>query len=355
MCFCVHRGVWQDRAGEIVYDHEYAYEGEGEWIGMDLELRTVLCDLLGIKYPIIQGGMAWIATAELAAAVSNAGGLGIIGAGSMPPELLRVEIRKLKQLTDKPYGVNLVMWEIFFLEQLDVICEEGVQIITTGVGDPRPMMERLEGYPAKIIPVVPTARHARRMEEAGVTAVVASGADGGGHVGEVGTLVTVPLVVDAVCLPVIAAGGIADGRGLVAALALGACGIQMGTRFIATRESPAHENYKRLIMSASEEDTVVTGKYTGSTMRVIQNKFTEEWLTKEVMQMDKNELRRMGVGRIRLAAVEGDVADGSVPAGQVIGMIKEEKAVRELITGIIEEALEIIAKLGAKIISKNIR
>jgi enoyl-[acyl-carrier protein] reductase II len=313
---------------------------------MVVELKTELCDLLGIKYPIIQGGMAWIATAELAAAVSNAGGLGVIGAASMPPELLRAEIRKTKQLTDKPYAVNLVMWEVFFLEQLDVVCEEGVSIITTGVGDPRPMMERIKGYPAKIIPVVPTARHARRMEETGVTAVVASGSDGGGHVGTVGTLVTVPLVVDAVKIPVIAAGGIADGRGLVTALALGACGIQMGTRFIVTKESPAHLNYKKMIMSSSEEDTAVTGKYTGSTMRVIRNKFTEEWLTKENMQVDKNELRRMGVGRIRLSAVDGDVDYGTVPAGQIIGMIREEKTVKELMEQIVEEALDIMKKFG---------
>ncbi len=296
-----------------------------------------ICKMLGISYPIILGGMAWVGDAQLAAAVSNAGGLGIVAAGSMPPEMLEEQIKNTKLLTDKPFGVNLVVWETFFKDQLQVVIDEKIGVITTGVSDPRPLMERIKGHDILVIPVVPTAKLAKRMESAGAHAVVASGSEGGGHVGKISTLITVQKTVQTVSIPVLAAGGFCDAKGLVAALALGACGIQMGTRFIVTKECKAHVKCKERIISSTEEDTVVTGEYTGAPMRVIKNKFTDYWLNAEKNQIDKDELRKQGLARVRIAACLGNVEDGSLPSGQVIGLINEEKSVKEMIDEMILE------------------
>lgn len=308
--------------------------------------NTKICDLLDIQYPIILGGMAWVGDAALASAVSNAGGLGVLSGGSLSPEVLQQEIRKTKQLTSKPFGVNLIMWETFFKDQLEVIIEEKIGVITTGVGDPRLMMKRIKGHDIIVIPVVPTARHAKRMEEAGVHAVVASGCEAGGHVGNISTLVTVQKTVQTVKIPVIAAGGICDARGMVAALALGACGIQMGTRFIVSPECNAHINYKQIIIDSNEEETTVTGEYTGSLIRVIRNAFADEWTNSEKEKVDKDELRRRGVGRFRMVVYDGNIDDGSLTAGQVIGLINEQKSVKEIIEETINGSITIMRQLG---------
>jgi enoyl-[acyl-carrier protein] reductase II len=304
-----------------------------------------ICTMLGIPYPIVLGGMAWLGDAQLAAAVSNAGGLGIVAAGSMPPDMLEEQVKKTKTLTNKPFGVNLVVWETFFKDQLQVVIEEQIQVITTGVSDPRPLMERIKGHDILVIPVVPTARLAKRMESAGAHAVVASGSEGGGHVGRVSTLITVQKTVQTVNIPVLAAGGFCDAKGLVAALALGASGIQMGTRFIVAKECKAHEKFKNKIILSTEEDTVVTGEYTGAPMRVIKNRFTDYWLNAERNQIDKDELRKQGLARVRIGACEGNVEDGSLPSGQVIGLINEEKSVKEIVDELILEAGTIIDRL----------
>lgn len=307
--------------------------------------KNRICSLLGISYPILLGGMAWVGDAQLAAAVSNAGGLGIVAAGSMPPEKLEEQVKNTKRLTSKPFGVNLVVWENFFKDQLEVVINENIQVITTGVSDPRPLMERIKGKDIIAIPVVPTARLAKRMEDAGAHAVVASGYEGGGHVGKISTFITVQKTVQTVKIPVLAAGGFCDAKGLVAALALGACGIQVGTRFIVTKECNVHENFKQKILASNEEDTVVTGEYTGSPMRVIKNRFTEDWIKAERELVDKDELRRKGLARVRRGALDGDVEEGSLPSGQVIGLIREEKSVRDMIDEIICGSVSIIEKL----------
>jgi 2-nitropropane dioxygenase. len=233
-------------------------------------MHTKLCDILGIEYPIIQGGMAWVATAELAAAVSNAGGLGIIGAGNATGEFVREQIKKARALTDKPFGVNVMLMSPFAEDVMKVVYEEKVPVITTGAGNPGKYIDKLKGAGIKVLPVVPSVALAKRMEKEGVDAVIAEGTESGGHIGELTTMVLVPQVVDAVKIPVIAAGGIADGRGLVASLVLGACGVQMGTRFVASVECTVNENYKRAIVKAKDRDTIVTGRPTGHPVRVLK-------------------------------------------------------------------------------------
>lgn len=301
-------------------------------------IKTDICELLNIEYPIFQGAMAWIADGTLAGHVSKAGGLGIIAGGGMPSELLREEIRVVKSITDKPFAVNLMLMMAEVEEQIDVCIEEGVPVVTTGAGNPGPYMEKLKGAGIKVIPVVPSVALAKRMERVGADAVIAEGTEAGGHIGQITTLSLVPQVKEAVSIPVIAAGGIANGKQFAATLALGADGVQVGTRFIVAHECNVHENYKESIIKAKDRSTVSTGNYTGHPVRVINNK-----LAKEMMQMEKegasNEaLEDMGRGKLRLAVKEGDVVNGSVMAGQVASMVSKRESCSEIILDLIEDA-----------------
>lgn len=297
--------------------------------------KSKLCQLLNIQYPILQGGMAWIGTAELAAAVSNAGGLGIIGAGHMPPDALRAEIQKLKSMTDKVYGVNVMLMSPFVKEVMQVVLDEKVPVVTTGAGNPGEYIPALKAIGSKVIPVVASVALAKRLERIGVDAIIAEGMESGGHVGEVTTMALVPQVASAVKIPVIAAGGIADSRGMVAAFALGAQGVQIGTRFVASQECIAHENYKNAILKAKERSTVVTGVSTGHPVRVIANKLTREYLELERNGASVEELEKLGAGKLRIAAREGDTEYGSVMVGQIAGMVDSVKTVDEIIQEIV--------------------
>ncbi|TZE83387.1 enoyl-[acyl-carrier-protein] reductase FabK [Calorimonas adulescens] len=308
-------------------------------------MHTKLCDILGIEYPIIQGGMAWVATAELAAAVSNAGGLGIIGAGNATGEFVREQIKKARALTDKPFGVNVMLMSPFAEDVMKVVYEEKVPVITTGAGNPGKYIDKLKGAGIKVLPVVPSVALAKRMEKEGVDAVIAEGTESGGHIGELTTMVLVPQVVDAVKIPVIAAGGIADGRGLVASLVLGACGVQMGTRFVASVECTVNENYKRAIVKAKDRDTIVTGRPTGHPVRVLKNKLTREYEKLEEQGASPEVLEQLGAGKLKAAAVDGDVENGSVMAGQIAGMIESIKPCKDIIDDIIKEAMELLNKM----------
>jgi len=307
--------------------------------------NTRICELLNIKYPIIQGGMAWVATAELAAAVSNAGGLGIIGAGSAPAEVVKGEIKKAKALTDKPFGVNVYFMSPFVDEIMNLVIEENVQVITTGAGNPGKYIPRLKEAGIKVMPVVSSVALARRLEKTGVDALVVEGMECGGHIGDLTTMVSVPQVVDAVSIPVIAAGGIADARGVVAALALGAEGVQMGTRFVCSTECTAHPKFKEAIVKAKDRSTTVTGKTTGHPVRVLKNKLTNRFEEMESNLAPVEELEELGSGKLRLAVIEGDVENGSVMAGQIAGLISDIKPVAEIIQEIITNAEELIKKL----------
>ncbi|MGI6576269.1 MAG: enoyl-[acyl-carrier-protein] reductase FabK [bacterium] len=301
-------------------------------------MRTPLCDLLNIKYPILQGGMAWVATAELAAAVSNAGGLGIIGAGNMPPDLLEQEINKVKTWTNRPFGVNVYYLSPFVDEIIDTVIKTGVPVITTGAGNPGKHIRRLKEVGVKVIPVVASVSLARRLVRLGIDALIVEGMECGGHVGELTTMALVPQVVDAVEIPVIAAGGVGDGRGLLAALALGAQGVQMGTRFVCAKECTVHPNYKQMIIKAQDRDTVITGVTTGHPVRVLKNKLTREFSQREKAGASPIELDQLGAGKLRAAVKDGDIEYGSVMAGQIAGLIQKEMTVQEIITELIQEA-----------------
>jgi len=309
-------------------------------------IKTKICDLLNIKYPILQGGMAWISTAELVSAVSNAGGLGIIGSGNMEPDLVREEIRKVKSLTDKPFGVNIYFFSPYAEEVMNVVIEERVPVVTTGAGNPGKFIPRLKEKGIKIFPLVSSVSLAKRLEKLGVDGVIAEGMECGGHIGEITTMALVPQVVSAVNIPVIAAGGIADGRGFVAALALGAQGIQMGTRFIASIECRAHENYKIEILKAKDRDTVITGLSTRHPVRVIYNKLAREFLEMEKRGISIEELEKFGTSRLKSAVIDGDIEYGSVMAGQISGLISDIKSVKDIIEDIVKEAEEILKKLN---------
>lgn len=300
--------------------------------------ENVICKMLQIKYPIFQGGMAWIGTAELAAAVSNAGGLGIIGAGHMPPDILQAEIRKAKSLTDKPFGVNIMLMSPFVKEVMAMIVDEHLAVVTTGAGNPGEYIPSLKEVGTKVIPVVASVALAKRLVRAGVDAVIAEGTESGGHIGEITTMALVPQVVDAVDVPVIAAGGIGDSRGIAAAFALGAQAVQMGTRFVVSADCIAHENYKQLVLKAKDRSTVVTGRTTGHPARVLANKFTRLYLEREAAGASADELEKMGLGTLRLASREGDVDNGSVMIGQISGMMNDIKSVdtimQELVGGL---------------------
>jgi len=308
-------------------------------------LKTAICDLFGIKYPIIQGGMAHVATAELVSAVSNAGGLGIIGAGAAEPGWVREQIRLTRKQTDKPFGVNILLISPFAAQVIDVVLEEKVAMVTTGAGNPGPYIPRFKAAGVKVMPVVASVALARRLERAGADALVAEGMESGGEIGQITTMALVPQVVDAVKLPVVAAGGIADGRGLAAALALGAQGVQMGTRFACSQECIAHPAYKQAIVDANDRSTVISGQSTGYPIRALENKLIHEFWEKEKSGISIEEIIEFGVGRVRLGIIEGDLENGTLLAGQIAGMIKEIKSVKAIIDDMMAEAEAIIARL----------
>ena len=300
--------------------------------------------LLGIKYPVFQGAMAQIARYQLASAVSNAGGLGIIASGGMSPEQLREEIVNCKKYTDKPFAVNLMLMMHNINEIIDVVIEEGVGIVTTGAGTPRKYMPKLKEAGIKVIPVIPSVKAAKKMEELGCDAVVVEGMEAGGHVGESTTMALLPQVTSAVNIPVIAAGGIADGRGVAAAYCLGASGVQMGTVFLATEECPVSENYKNAILEAVDTSTTLTGTKFGAPVRGIKNELTKRYHELEEKSSTLMELEELTLGSLRKAAYEGDVENGSIMSGQIAGLVNEIRPVKDVIEGIFEEAKEVLAK-----------
>lgn len=304
-----------------------------------------ICEMLKIQYPIFQGAMAWIADHAIAAAVSEAGGLGIIAAGNAPADWLRAEIRALKEVTNKPFGVNIMLLSPYAEDVAKVVVEEEVAIVTTGAGDPGKYMDMWKEAGIKVIPVVPSVAIARRMEKQGADAVVVEGCEAGGHIGELTTMVLTPQVVDAVNIPVIAAGGIADHRGFAAAMMLGAEAVQIGTRFLVAKECRVHENYKQRVLKASDIDTVVTGRTTGHPVRALRNKLSRAFTKLEKEGASVDELEALGAGGLRLAVVEGDVVNGTVMSGQIAGMIKEEQTAREMIEEIMTQQNKAFAKM----------
>lgn len=310
-------------------------------------MRTDVTKLLEIEYPILQGGMAWVAEHHLAAAVSEAGGLGLIGAASAPGEWVREQIRKVKERTEKPFGVNIMLMSPYADEVAKVVAEEGVKVVTTGAGNPEKYMKLWKDAGIKVIPVVASVALAKRMERCGADAVVAEGSEAGGHIGENTTMVLVPQIADAVSIPVIAAGGIADGRGVAASLMLGASAVQVGTHFVVTKESVVHENYKKCIIKAKDIDSKVTGRSTGHPIRVLRNQMTKEYLRLEKEGASFEELEKLTLGALRKAVVEGDVVNGSLMAGLSAGLVKEEFSCRELIQKLMSEAEECLK--GAKL------
>ncbi|MFP4198795.1 MAG: enoyl-[acyl-carrier-protein] reductase FabK [Halanaerobium sp.] len=307
-----------------------------------MALKTELCDLLEIERPIIQGGMAWVATGELAAAVSSAGGLGIIGAGNASADVIEKEIEKVRELTEKPFGLNIMLLSPFADDIIELAIEKKVPVITTGAGNPGKHVKRFQDVGSKVIPVVPSVALARRMERLAVDAVIVEGTEAGGHIGELTTMALVPQVVNAVDIPVIAAGGVADGRGLAAILALGAKGVQIGTRFVCSKECTASDEFKKAIVGARDRDAVVTGRSTGHPVRNLKNKLTKEIEKMEKEGADPKKIEEFGSGRLRDAVVDGNVQEGSVMAGQISGLISEIKSVSEILDEIILEAENII-------------
>lgn len=305
-------------------------------------MKTRVTDILGIEYPIIQGGMAWVAEHSLAAAVSNAGGLGIIGAGGASAEFVRDQIRQVKQETDKPFGVNIMLMNPEADAIAQAVAEEGVQVVTTGAGNPGKYMNMWKEAGVKVIPVVASVAMAKLMERGGADAVIAEGMESGGHIGSTTTMALVPQVADAVTIPVIAAGGIADGRGFAAAFMLGAEAVQMGTRFVAAKESVVHQNYKDMLIKAKDIDSAVTGMSTGHPVRSIRNKMTKEYLRLEKESADLMELEKLTLGSLRKAVVEGDVVNGTVMAGQIAGLIKKEQTCAEIINEIMAQAQKLL-------------
>ncbi len=305
-------------------------------------IKTRITKMLNIKYPLLQGAMAWIATGRLAGAVSEAGGFGIIGAGTADPQWLKHEIDEARRVTDKPFGVNLVLVTPHIEEIIDLVLRENIPVVTTGAGNPGKYMPRFKEQGIKVIPVVASVALARRLERQGADAVIAEGMESGGHVGEMTTMCLVPMVVDAVDIPVIAAGGIADGRGMVAALALGAEGVQMGTRFICAQECPAHPAYKEKVLKARDRDTEVCGTTTLHPVRAIRNRFVRYYLEQEKAGLSAEELERLGVGKYPDAALKGDVENGSILAGQVAGLVNRIQPAHEIVSEVIREAEDLL-------------
>ena len=308
-------------------------------------LKTALTDMLGIPYPILQGGMAWVATWELVVAVSEAGGLGILGAGNAPVDFVRKQVRQIKEHTTKPYGLNVPMFSPCVSEVMALCAEEKVPVVTTGAGNPTPYIAPLKEVGTIVMPVVASAALARRLERAGADAVIAEGEESGGHIGTVTTMALVPQVVDAVSVPVIAAGGIGDGRGLAAALALGAAGVQMGTRFICTDECIAHRNYKEAIVKAGDRATMVTGASIGHPVRCLRNPMSRDFEELERRGASEQEIVEFGTGRLRLAVMEGDVTKGSLMAGQIAGLVHEILPAGEVVRRTVAEAEAMIQKM----------
>ncbi len=306
-------------------------------------IRSQLCDILGIEKPIFQGGMAWIADANLAAAVSNAGGLGLISSINAGTEAVREEIRKARTLTDKPFGVNIMLAAPNAAEIANLVVEEGVTIVTTGAGSPAPYMERWLAAGIRVIPVVASVAYALKMEELGATAVIAEGAESGGHVGDTHTMALVPQVVDAVHIPVLAAGGIADGRGAAAAFMLGACGVQVGTRFLVAHECRVHPTYKERLIKASDVSTMVTGKSLGDAVRSLKTPFTKQFAKMEASQVPADEIRAFGTGSLKKAVFDGDLAGGCFLAGEVAGMLRQCQSAESIVNDIMDGAQKALA------------
>ncbi|MBT9158838.1 MAG: Nitronate monooxygenase [Dehalococcoidia bacterium] len=309
-------------------------------------MKTILCDLLGIEYPVIQGGMAWLGTWELSSAVSRAGGLGLIGAGNAPPEWVREQICCIREQTEKPFGVNIMLMSPFLEEVITVILDENVPIVSTGGGNPGAYIRRFKEAGMKVIPVVSSVALARRLERSGADALVAEGSESGGHIGDTTTMALVPQIVDCVSIPVIAAGGIGDGRGMAAALALGAQGIQMGTRFICSTECIAHPQFKEAILKAQDRATVVTGESTGHPVRVIKNRLARQFLAMEKNGVSREDLERFGEGKLQLGVIQGDIDNGSLMCGQIAGLIGSIKPVRTIIDDMVAEAEAIVKRLA---------
>ncbi|MBR3402364.1 MAG: enoyl-[Parasporobacterium sp.] len=308
-------------------------------------IKSVICDILGIEYPVFQGGMAWIADGKLAAAVSNGGGLGIIAGGNMPADLLKEQIRIAKSLTEKPFGVNIMLQSPFADDVAQLVCDEKVQVVTTGAGNPAKYMESFHAAGIKVIPVVASVAMAKLMTRVGATALIAEGGESGGHVGELTTMVLVPQIVDATDLPVLAAGGIADGRGFAAALMLGACGVQMGTRFLCAYECTIHPVYKEKILKATDLCTMVTGKRLGHPVRSLRTQFARDYSKLEYSDTPDEVLEEMGVGTLRKAVVDGNLKEGTFLSGQIAAMVNKEQPAAEIIREVVEEAEPIL--LGA--------
>lgn len=308
--------------------------------------KSTLIDRLGIKYPIIQGGMAWVADSSLASAVSNAGGLGIIAAGNAPGDWVREEIRKAKQLTDKPFGVNIMLLSPYAEEVAHIVCEEGVKVVTTGAGNPGKYISMWKEHGITVIPVVASVGLAKRMERTGADAIIAEGNEAGGHIGELTTMTLVPQVVDAVNIPVIAAGGIADGRGITAAFMLGAAGVQVGTRFLVAQECTIHENYKVKVIKAKDIDTVVTGRITGHPVRILRSKLSRKFKELEKSNASVEEYEELGNASLRKAVIEGNLEMGSFMAGQSAGLVKEEQSCKEIIEEMFSEAQDVLLRIS---------
>ncbi|GKU25707.1 enoyl-[acyl-carrier-protein] reductase FabK [Clostridium folliculivorans] len=309
-------------------------------------IKADICELLNIQYPILQGGMAWVADASLASAVSNAGGLGIIAGANAPVEYVREQIRKAKTLTDKPFGVNIMLLSPNADELARVVCEEGVKVVTTGAGNPGKYVEMWKSNGIKVIPVVPSVALAKRMERCGADAVIAEGCESGGHVGKLTTMALVPQVVDAVDIPVIAAGGIGDGRGIAAAFMLGATGVQVGTRFLVAKECTIHQTYKDIVIKAKDIDTMVTGRATGHPVQVIKNKLAKKFEALEKENAPTEAYDELGRGALAKAVVEGNPDEGSFMAGQIAGMISKEQSCEEIIKEMFDKYDELIAKFN---------
>lgn len=307
-------------------------------------MKTRITELLGIEYPIIQGGMAWVAESHLAAAVSAAGGLGLIGGANAPAEVIRNYIREVKAVTDKPFGVNVMLMSPYADEVAKVIVEEGVKVVTTGAGNPEKYMKMWKAAGIKVIPVVASVALAKRMERYGADAVVAEGTESGGHIGEATTMTLVPQVVDAVSIPVIAAGGIGDGRGIAAAFMLGAEAVQMGTRFLVAKECTVHQNYKDRVLKAKDIDSTVTGRTHGHPVRCLRNQMTREYVKLENEGKSFEELEYLTLGTLRKAVQEGDVTNGTVMAGQIAGMVSKEQTCKEMIDEMMAQAETLLGR-----------
>ena len=318
-------------------------------------LKSKLCTEFNVKYPILQGGMAWIADASLASAVSNAGGLGVIAAGNAPADVVREEIKKAKELTDKPFGVNIMLMSRFADEIAELVCEEKISFVTTGAGNPGKYMKSFKESNIRVIPVIPSVALAKRMERDGADFIIAEGMEAGGHIGKLTTMALVPQVVSNVDIPVIAAGGIGDGRGMAAALVLGADAVQVGTRFLLAKECNIHQNYKDIVIKAKDIDTVITGQITGHPVRGLRNKFTKEFLEIEKTEAKKDKpdiemIESLGAGSLRRAVVDGDINTGSFMSGQIAGLLCKEQSCAEMIEEFFNECIKEVEKLYKKFI-----